>query len=207
MDPMSELSALHENLERAGYYPALVRDVVDVALAGEEVVAQLVHLETTFDHVEVRRHVTALALTPTRLVIAHVDDHPPEVAGAAPAAVASTEAIPLRAVQGVLLTHGVRNPAAYNSGDDPDEVTLAIAWNAVRRIDIGPAQCPDPNCEVEHGMTGNSSPDDILLRIASDAEGIDAVRAAITFGQRVSQATRAALPSYATTSHTERSQR
>src|SRR5690625_7912135 len=118
MDPMSELSALHENLERAGYYPALVRDVVDVALAGEEVVAQLVHLETTFYHVEVRRHVTALALTPTRLVIAHVDDHPPEVAGAAHAAVASTEAIPLRAVQSGLLTNGARNPAAYKSVDD-----------------------------------------------------------------------------------------
>src|SRR5690625_4154454 len=105
MDVMSELSVLHENLERAGYYPALVRDVVDVALAGEEVVSQLVHLETTFDHVEVRRHVTALALTPTRIVIAHVDDHPPELTGAAPAAVASTEAIPLDMVQGVVLTH------------------------------------------------------------------------------------------------------
>jgi len=206
MDVMSELTVLHENLERAGYYPALVRDVVDVALAGEEVVAQLVHLETTFDHVEVRRHVTALALTPTRIVIAHVDDHPPELTGAAPAAVASTEAIPLGMVQGVVLTHGVRNPAAYKRGDDPDEVTLGIAWNAVRRIDIGPAQCPDPNCEAEHGMTGNSSPDDILLRIAADAEGAAAVRNAISFGQRVSHATRAALPAYATAaSNRERS--
>src|SRR5690625_1295118 len=107
MDTMSELSALHENLERPGYYPALVRDVVDVALAGDEVVAQLLHRETTFDHDEVRRHVIALALSPARLVIAHVDGHPPEVAGASPAVVASTDAIPLRSVQGVLLTHGV----------------------------------------------------------------------------------------------------
>src|SRR5690625_7702095 len=119
MDTMSELSALHENLERAGYYPALVRDVVDVALAGEEVVAQLVHLETTFDHVEVRRHVTAWPLTPTRLVIAHGEDPPPEVAGAAPAAVAATEAIPPRAARGVLLTRGARNPPALHSGADP----------------------------------------------------------------------------------------
>ncbi|HLS04336.1 MAG TPA: DUF5998 family protein, partial [Actinomycetales bacterium] len=194
MVTMSELSALHERLEHAGYYPALVRDVVDVAVAGEDVVDQLVHLETTFDHVEVRRHVTALALTPTRLIIVHVDDHPPEVADGPPAAVASSEAVPLGAITGVLLTHGVRNPAAYESGDDPDEVTVAIAWNAVRRIDIGPAQCADPNCDVEHGLTGNTSPEDIMLRFAAEAEGIEAVRAAIVFAQNVSGATRSLLP-------------
>lgn len=186
---MSQLSALHTSLEHAGYYPALVCDVVDVALAGEEVHAQLVHLETTFDHTEIRRHITALALTPTRLVVAHVDDHPPEVDGAAPAAVASTESIPLRAVRGVLLTHGVRNPEGYVAGTDPDEVTLAIAWNAVRRVDIGPAQCGDPNCEAEHGLTGAVTPDDILLRIAAEAEGVGAVRSAINFAQKLTRAT------------------
>ena len=68
--------ALHHDLHRAGYYPELVVDVLDVALADEEVVAHLVHPETTFDAAEVRRHVTVLVLTPTRLVVAHVDDHP-----------------------------------------------------------------------------------------------------------------------------------
>src|SRR5690625_3217871 len=101
MDTMSELSALHESLERAGYFPTHVRDVVDVSLAGEDVVAQLVHLDTTVVNVELPLHVTALALTPTRLVIAHVHHLPPDAVGGAPAAVASTEAIPLRAVNGV----------------------------------------------------------------------------------------------------------
>lgn len=204
MEPMSQLSALHESLERAGYYPALVCDVVDVALSGEEVTAQLVHLETTFDHTEVRRHITALALTPTRLVIAHVDDHPPEVQGAAPAAVASTESIPLSAVRGVLLTHGIRNPENYKPGSDPDEVTLAIAWNAVRRIDIGPAQCPDPSCDADHGLTGALTPDDILLRIAAEAEGIGAVRAAINFAQQLSRASSSTLPRHTPTPATKR---
>ena len=61
--------------QRAGYYPALVADVVEAALGGDEVVSHLVHQETTFDHDAVRRHITVLALTPTRLVIAHADDH------------------------------------------------------------------------------------------------------------------------------------
>ena len=65
---------LNADLVKAGYYPVLVQGVLDVALAGEEVRAYLVHPETTFDAREVRRHLTALALTPTRLVMAHVDE-------------------------------------------------------------------------------------------------------------------------------------
>lgn len=198
IENMSQLSALYAAVEHAGYYPELVRDVIDIALAGEAVAGQLVHLETTFDHTEVRRHITALALTETRLIVSHVDDHPPEAAGGVPAAVASTEAIPIGGVRGVLLTHGIRNPETYVSGASPDEVTLAIAWNAVRRIDMGPAQCPDPNCEADHGFTGNTSPDDILLRIAAEAEGSDAVRAAIHFAQQLSAATTATAAREAT---------
>ena len=66
---------LTKAIERAGYYPALVADVVRAALAGEEVTSHLVHQETTFDHDVVRRHITVLALTRARLVIAHADDH------------------------------------------------------------------------------------------------------------------------------------
>jgi len=62
-------------IERAGYYPALVADVVESALGPDAVVAHLVHQETTFDQDAVRRHITVLAMTPTRLVIAHADDH------------------------------------------------------------------------------------------------------------------------------------
>ena len=67
---------LRQDLHRAGYYPEFVADVLDVAIADETVVAHLVHPETTFDDAEVRRHVTVLVLTPTRLVVAHVDDNP-----------------------------------------------------------------------------------------------------------------------------------
>src|SRR5450759_4237894 len=71
-------SSLTKDIERAGYYPALVADVVESAVTGDEVVSHLVHQETTFDHDTVRRHITVLALTHTRLVVAHADDHSPE---------------------------------------------------------------------------------------------------------------------------------
>ncbi len=59
-------AALARDIEQAGYYPALVCDVVGNSLAGDEVVSHVVHQETTFDHDTVRRHVTVLVLTPTR---------------------------------------------------------------------------------------------------------------------------------------------
>ena len=37
------------SIERAGYYPALVADVVESALGRDTVEAHLVHQETTFD--------------------------------------------------------------------------------------------------------------------------------------------------------------
>ena len=61
---------LRKDIHRTGYYPEVVCDGVFSATGGEEVLAYFVHHETTFDHEEVRRHLTALALTPTRLVIA-----------------------------------------------------------------------------------------------------------------------------------------
>ena len=86
---------LTKAIERAGYYPALVADVVQAALGGEEVVSHLVHQETTFDHDVVRRHITVLALTTSRLVIAHADDHTDERPGHEDVATATTESVPL----------------------------------------------------------------------------------------------------------------
>ena len=47
---------------------------------------------------EVRRHVTVLVLTPTRLVLAHVDDHPADSENPSASASATTESVPLRTV-------------------------------------------------------------------------------------------------------------
>ena len=45
-----------ERSRSTGYYPEVVADAVYAAVAGEEVVAFVVHHEPTFDHDEVRRH-------------------------------------------------------------------------------------------------------------------------------------------------------
>ncbi|MBO1750563.1 phosphodiesterase [Actinotalea sp. BY-33] len=179
---------LRRSLHHAGYYPDLVADVVDVALAGEEVVAHLVHPETTFDSVEVRRHLTVLVLTPTRLVLAHVDDHPADSEHPSASASATTESVPLARLQSVGLTHVVHDPATHRSGTLPAELTLVLGWGAMRRIDLEPASCADPACEADHGLTGTSAPDDAVVRVSAHAEGLEAVRAAMDFARALSTA-------------------
>lgn len=182
-------TALTTELRRAGYYPDLVHDVLDVAVAGEPVVSHLVLAETTFDTHEIRRHLTVLVLTATRLVTAHVDDHPADSEHPSAAASATTEVVPLSEVRSVALTHVLADPERHRPGDAPIEITLAIGWGAVSRIDLEPAQCPDPACEADHGLTGQVTPDDVVVRVSAEAEGAAAVRAAVTFARAMSRAT------------------
>lgn len=177
-------------VERAGYYPELVLDAVDVAVAGEAVRAYLVHPETTFDR-EIRRHVTVLVLTPSRLVVAHADDHEPDQLSSEPYASASTEAVPLRTVRSVVLSHAVAQPERHRRGEAPREISMTIGWGAVARLDLEPAACADPDCEADHGYTGTMSADDITLRLSTEAEGVEAVRAAAAFARTLSQVTAA----------------
>jgi hypothetical protein len=182
--------SLSAEVDRAGYYPALVADVVSTALAGEDVVAHLVHQETTFDTDEVRRHVTVLAVTPTRLVVAHADDHGPDSVCPTTYAAASTEAVPLQRVRSVVLSHVVAHPERHRRGDVPRELTLTIGWGSVQRVDLEPAGCSDPDCEADHGYTGTVNGDDIALRISGEAAGERAVRGAVEFARVLSAATR-----------------
>jgi hypothetical protein len=157
------------------------------------VVAHLVHQETTFDQDAVRRHITVLAMTPTRLVIAHADDHegiPGGVEGEAglPVATATSETVPLTSVRGVMLTHVVSSPDTYVPGSLGREITLTIGWGAVARIDIVPATCGDPECDADHGFEGTVASDDISLRISADADGDRALNDALRFARTLSGA-------------------
>jgi hypothetical protein len=192
-------SLLTKDIERAGYYPALVADVVESAVAGGEVISHLVHQETTFDHDTVRRHITVLALTPTRLVVAHADDHAAEddaeddadadpQSSATATATATSECVPLSAVKGVMLTHVVASPATYTPGALGRELTLTLGWGAVSRVDMIPATCGDPNCEADHGYEGTITTDDIGLRISADADGEPALAQAMAFARTLSAA-------------------
>ena len=175
-------------IDRAGYYPALVADVVAAALGGERIDSHLVHVETTFDRDVVRRHITVLVLTPTRLLIAHLDDHADEPPAPQEVATATTESIPLSAVRGVMLTHVVEDPEQYVPGSLGREVTLTLGWGTVSRLDLVPATCGDPDCDADHGYEGTVTGDDIALRVSAAADGEDALAGALGFARDLSAA-------------------
>lgn len=182
---------LTRDIQQAGYYPALVNDVVAAALGGEEVLSHLVHAETTFDQETVRRHLTVLAITPLRLVIAHADDHDPDPTSSTDAssvATATTETVPLHAVRGVMLTHVVPDPDSYRPGSLGRELTLTLGWGTVSRIELMPATCADPTCDADHGYDGAITGDDIALRISADAEGDHVLQQAYAFATTLSAA-------------------
>jgi hypothetical protein len=191
MEGMSDVSVagLRAAIERAGYFPELVADAVDAAVAGERVDAFVVHQETTFDSDEVRRHITVLVLTPSRLVLGHADDHPGDPQESSPFVTASTEAVPVAAVRSVVVNRVVSEPMHYRHGAVPQEVTVTIGWGAVSRLDLEPAGCADPDCEADHGYTGTASADDIALRVSAAADGSDAVERMLGFAAALSRAT------------------
>lgn len=177
---------LLRSIAQAGYYPELVGDIIRAAVGDEEVVSHLVHQETTFDQEAVRRHITVLVTTPSRLVIAHADDFPDDPTLRQEVATATTECIPLRSVRGVMLTHVVPEPSSYVPGSLGRELTLTVGWGTVSRVDLLPALCGDPSCEGDHGYEGTITADDIALRISAEAEGAGALAAATAFARDLS---------------------
>lgn len=179
---------LRAQIQRTGYYPDVVADGVFSAAGGEEIVEFFVHHETTFDHEEVRRHLTVLLLTPTRLVIAHTDEHPGDDLLPQPYTSTTTEAVMLNAIRTVVVTRMVANPT---SGATPAaEAVLTIGWGGVGRIDLEPAVCSDPSCEADHGYTGTLAGDDYNIRVSAAAEGQDSVAGLLEFADALSARTR-----------------
>jgi len=186
--------SLRLEIEACGYFPDLVEDAIVMALADEELVDFVVHHEPTFNRDEIHRHVTVLALTPTRLLVGHTDDHhgdPPETGTSA---AASTESVALSKIDTVVVTRVVPEPEAFASGSERiDETWLTVGWGTMRRIDLEQASCDDPECEADHGYTGALVGDDLTVRMSAAAEGAERVAHLVRFGsklQRVSGSVR-----------------
>ncbi len=181
---------LRLEIEACGYFPDLVEDAITLALAEEELLDFVVHHEPTFNHDEIHRHVTVLALTPSRLIVGHTDDHHDDPPGTGPSAAASTESVPLHKIDTVVLTRVVPNPESFEAGTPRvDETWLTVGWGTMRRIDLEQAGCEDPDCQADHGYTGSLVGDDLTVRMSAAADGVDRVAHLVRFGstlQRVS---------------------
>ncbi|SKB02948.1 DUF5998 family protein [Aeromicrobium choanae] len=175
---------LYESISRSGYYPEIVAGALEDALASEPVESFVVHHEPTFDREEIRRHMSVLVLTPTRLLLTHTDEHPGDTLLPKPYTSTSVEAVPLSRVSGVVVTRMVSAQT-----QQLEEALLTIGWGAVARVELEPARCDDPECEADHGYTGSISGDDFSLRLSAAAEGGAAVVGLLEFARALTAAT------------------
>lgn len=168
-------AGLRAEIHACGYFPELVADAVSLALGPEEPVAHLVQLEATFNREEIQRHLSVLVLTETRLIVAHTDENedPGEPGQPQPGqALTTTESVALREVNSVALSQVVSHPERYGSRrSEVAEAWLTITWGTMRRIDLEPAHCTDPECEADHGLTGMLAGDDLTVRISAAGDG------------------------------------
>ena len=190
-DMQATADGLRSAIERSGYYPGLVADAVSDALGSEAVVSFVVQGEALFDPaMEVRRHMSVLVLTPTRLIYSHTDENPSEDPSARPQAETSTEAVPFSRVSSVSVTRVVPDPVSYVPGVTmPSEVVLTIGWNVLSHIELEPAHCGDENCEADHGYSGTITADDLALRVSEAADGEEAVQQVLAFASALTAAT------------------
>ncbi|MBV2363624.1 phosphodiesterase [Streptomonospora sp. NEAU-YY374] len=183
-----------QEIERSGYYPGLVIDAVASALGDESAEAFVVHHEATFDPaMEMRRHITVLLLTATRLIVCHTDDHPADEPGGRPHASTTTDANQLGNIQSVALTRVVSDPANYAPGTLPSEAVLTIGlsvnWGSMANIDLEPASCSDDSCELDHGYTGAITAEPLTVRVSQAADGAESVANLLHFTSALSAAT------------------
>ena len=158
-EPSDVAGALRDAIDRTGYYPEVVSDGVDGAVAGEEV--DVVLRPPRADH-RARRgappHHRARADPEPADPGAHRRARPRRPAPA-PYTSTSTEAVTLSSVKSVVVNRMVANPESTPAPSPPGaEAVLTIGWGAVGRIDLEPAGCDDPQCEADHGYTGCSPP-------------------------------------------------
>lgn len=161
----------------AGYYPALATSVLRSGIGDESVVAHFVHAETTFDDREVRRHMTVLVITETRLIRVHIDDGAGHRSHGTHEASATIESALLSQISNLAMTHVVHHPENFRDGDPSSELLLAVGWGVHSRIELEPASCGDDNCEADHGYTGMITGDDPLVRVSAIADGVETVKA------------------------------
>ncbi|MCI2265575.1 DUF5998 family protein [Sediminivirga luteola] len=175
---------LERDLKTAGFYPQLAMAVFSESLYQETLLSHLVHVDTHFDMDSIHRHISALLLTPIRLILGHIDDDPRGPEGGTAARV-STEDIPLTRLRTVLIARTYENPERFRPGQLPADVVITLAWDSLRRLDLVPEACGDPQCDADHGYSGTSTAEDLSIRVSAMAEGQEALEQALRFAGRL----------------------
>lgn len=180
---------LAQDIQRAGFYPQLVANVMGQQLGEREILSHYVHVETHFGYDDLHRHITVLVLAEGNVLAAlHLNDLEDELDQGTARASVATEIIPLSKIGSCVVTTGYDHPQEYQPGQPPSEVTLVLSWAGGARLEFVPNLCDDPDCDVDHGYMGTRVAEDLVLRIAGKADGQSAVDKALAFSRRLRDA-------------------
>ncbi|ETJ97776.1 DUF5998 family protein [Propionimicrobium lymphophilum] len=200
MEPFSSDNSVHksdlrEAIVGRGFFPSLILESVYSSLGDEAIAEFLVHYEPTFAHDSLGRHMTVLVLTPSRLLCCHTDEVADEARGIS--ATSSVDSVPLRDLGAVTLTRVVNQRMRPDASQHPEmfaphlvETWLTLGWRTTRRIDLEPAGCSDPACEADHGYTGVSSSEDMVIRMSPAADGQEEVERLVHFATQLQRRVR-----------------
>jgi hypothetical protein len=187
-DVTDSLHAMRADVAACGYFPDLISDGMVLALGDEPLVRHLVHHEATFSEDSLHRHLTVLGLTDSRLVVSHTDEHTIDL-GPMQAA-STTEVVSLDAFTSVSLTRIVSRPEKFGTTvSRVEEAWLAVGWGTMRRAEMEPAGCGDPDCEADHGYSGTLTADDLTVRMSAAADGVENVARLVDFGVELQRRT------------------
>lgn len=179
------LERLKCDIDQRGFFPELIYAEVCQVLNGEPIIDFLLHNEATFAHEQIGRHMTVLVLTQTRFLCCHIDEQNenPNQLGA----VITTDVLPVSELGAVTVTKVM----GFKSNTTTiKEAWLTLGWRNVRRIDLEPASCADPNCDADHGYTGISDSEDMVIRISDAADGANEVANLVRFASQLQRRTR-----------------
>jgi hypothetical protein len=59
----------------------------------------------------------------------------------------------------------------------------------MRRVDLEPAGCADPECEADHGYTGSLAGDDLSVRMSAEIDGEERVARLVRFATSLQRVT------------------
>ncbi|WP_165218034.1 DUF5998 family protein [Schaalia sp. ZJ1691] len=162
-------------IEHAGFYPKLAARALRRALGGEEPLATVCQLDAAFDRGSMFRHLTIASLTRSVLVHLHIDELEDGRAGVA------TGIYSIDQIRAMSTFEAVESPEVLGTDEKVTELSVSIDMGGIRRTDIEPLQCDDPQCLGDHGYSAQTVPDDLSLRISAAADGEDVLAEAKHF--------------------------
>src|SRR5699024_6308229 len=118
------------DIERAGFYPQLVADVMGQQLGERKILSHYVHVETHFGYDDLHRHITVLVLAQGNVLSAlHLNDLQDDLDDGPPRAAVATDLGPLSSISSDSGTTGYDTTQDYQSGQSPTYVTLVLSWS------------------------------------------------------------------------------